>query len=228
MAKGPFSSILHCVSIKHTSHCMSSGSHINHGSHSFVSFLRLSIFARCCAGNMNGRNKEYEGDRRCAYVAHINNNTIRKESQSPISEVFARNCWRAGPGQEASDGSKVRREGKAGPFIPCEVRAQTGPARATTPAVARKHRWATTAIGARAKAYSLGQRYLRSDEDVCRLGGIFFHKLLAVTLNFGAQATTSAHGRQRLRPSNYVYARATTSGAYVHDQGWFCPSKLRI
>ena len=26
----------------------------------------------------------------------------------------------------------------AGPFIPCEVRAQTGPAWATTPAVARK------------------------------------------------------------------------------------------
>ena len=25
-----------------------SGSHINHGSHSFVSFLRLSILARCC------------------------------------------------------------------------------------------------------------------------------------------------------------------------------------
>ena len=77
---------------------------------------------------MNARNKEYKGDRRCAYVVHINNNTMKKESQSLIREVLTRSYWKAGPGQEASDGSKVRRERKAGPFIPCEVQAQTGPA----------------------------------------------------------------------------------------------------
>ena len=105
---------------------------------------------------MDARNQEYGGDQRCAYAVHINNNTIRKESRSPIREVLARSCWKAGPGQEASDGSKVRREGKAGPFIPCEVQAQMGPARATMPTVARKRRRATTAVGARAKAYLLG------------------------------------------------------------------------
>ena len=104
---------------------------------------------------MDARNQEYEGDQRCAYVVHRSNNTIRKESQNPIYEVLARSCWRAGPGQEASDGSKVRREGKAGPFIPCEVRAQTGSVRATTPTVARRCCRATTAVGARAKAYLL-------------------------------------------------------------------------
>ena len=88
-------------------------------------------------------------------AVHINNNTIRKESQSPIREVLARSCWRAGSGEEASDRSKVRREGKAGPFIPDEVRAQTGSARATTPTVARRRRRVTTATGARAKAYPL-------------------------------------------------------------------------
>ena len=72
---------------------------------------------------MDACNQEYVGDQRCAYAVHINNNTIRKESQSPIREVLARSYWRAGPGQEALDGSKVRREGKAMPFIPCEVRA---------------------------------------------------------------------------------------------------------
>ena len=89
---------------------------------------------------MDAPNQEYESDRRCAYAVHINNNTIRKESQSPIYEVLARSCWRAGPGQEALDGSKVKREGKVGPFIPCEVQAQTGPARATTPVVVRRRR----------------------------------------------------------------------------------------
>ena len=104
---------------------------------------------------MDTRNQEYESDRWCAYAVHINNNTIKKESQSPICEVLTRSYWKAGPGQEASNGSKVKREGKAGPFIPCEVWAQTGPVRATTPAVARRRRRATTAVGARAKAYLL-------------------------------------------------------------------------
>ena len=106
---------------------------------------------------MDACNQEYEGDQRCAYAVHISNNTIRKESQSPICEVLARSCSKAGPGQEALDGSKVKREGKAGPFIPYEVRAQTGPARATTPAVACRRRRATTAVGVRAKAYPLGR-----------------------------------------------------------------------
>ena len=98
---------------------------------------------------MDVRYQEYESDRRCAYAIHINNNTIRKESQSPICEILARSCWRAGPGQEASDGSKVKREGKAGPFIPCEVQAQTGLAQSTTPTVARRCRRTAIAVGTR-------------------------------------------------------------------------------
>ena len=164
-----------------------SGSHVNYGSHSFVSFLRLSISARCCIGNMNARNKEYEGDRWCAYAVHINNNTIRKESQSPICEVLARSCWRAGLGQEASDGSKVRREEKAGPFIPYEVRVQMGPMRATMPAVACRRRRVTTAVGARAKAYPLGRRRLHLGGNAC------------------ARVTTSTSRRLRLRIGDDVW-----------------------
>ena len=95
---------------------------------------------------MNARNKEYEGDRRFAYAVHINNNTVKKEIQSLIREVLARSCWKVGPGQEALDGSKVRREGKARPFIPCEVWAQTGPTQATTPADVHRSRRAITAV----------------------------------------------------------------------------------
>ena len=138
---------------------------------------------------MDARNQEYEGDQRCAYVVHISNNTIRKESQSPIHEVLARSFWRAGPGQEASDRSKVRREGKAGPFIPCEVRAQTGLARATTPAVAHRHHRATTAVGARAKAYPLWRRCLRPGDYAC------------------AQATTSAPVRRRVPRGRGVFSQ---------------------
>ena len=144
-----------------------SGSYVNHGSHSFVSFLRLSISARCCTSNMNAHNKEHEGDRQCSYVVHINNNIIKKESQSPIREVLARSCWRAGPGQEASDGSKVSRERKVGPLIPCEVRAQTGLAWATTPAVRCRRCQATTSVGTRALRSSLGQQHLRPSENFC-------------------------------------------------------------
>ena len=115
---------------------------------------------------MNARNKEHEGDRRCAYAVHINNNTITKESQSPIHEVLARSCWKAGLGQEASDGSKVRREGKIGPFIPCEVWAQTGPAQATMPTIARKCCRTTTVVGTWAKAYPLGRRRLCPGENL--------------------------------------------------------------
>ena len=72
----------------------------------------------------------------------------QEESQSPIHEVLAKSCWRAGPDQEASDGSKVRREWKARPLLPCEVQAQVGPARETTPTVTRRPHRATTAVGA--------------------------------------------------------------------------------
>ena len=165
-----------------------SGSHVNHGSHSFVSFLRLSISARCCIGNMNARNKKHEGNRRCAYAVHINNNIITKESQSPIREVLKRSCWRASPGQEASDGSKVRRERKAGPFITYEVQAQMGPV------------WARTSVSRR--------QYIHPGDNVCRVRGVIFYKLLAITPN--------------------VCVRATTSAACIYEQGWFCSSKLRI
>ena len=160
---------------------------------------------------MDARNQEYESDRRCAYAVHIYNNTIRKESQSPIREVLARSCWRARPSHEASDGSKVRREGKAGPFIPCDVRVQTGSAWATMPAGARKRRRATTAVSARVKAYPLRRRCLRPGDNVC------------------ARATTSAkwEGCFFTNIPNFS-TRATTSSACIHDQGWFCPSKLRV
>ena len=77
----------------------------------------------------------------------------------------------------------MRREGKAGPFIPSEVCAQASSA-------------APTAVGAQAKAYPLGQRRLRPDGNACtqarthahrrqhlrpcnnecRVEGVFFHK----------------------------------------------------
>ena len=141
---------------------------------------------------MNACNKEYKGDQWCAYAVHINNNTITKESQSPIRKVLARSCWRAGLGQEASDGSKVRREGKAGPFISCEVRAQMGPAWATTPAVVRRCRRATTTVGAQVRTCESGRQCMLPGNDVCCVGGVFFYKLLAITPNFGAWVTTSA------------------------------------
>ena len=149
----------------HLTICPSS-SHINHGFHSFVSFLRLSILARCCIGNINACNVEHEGDRRCSYAVHINNNTITKEGQNPIREDLARSCWRAGLGQEASDGSKVRRVGKLGPFIPYEVRAQTGPARATTPVVGHRHHRPTTSIGARTTMSLLEQEHLHLGDNI--------------------------------------------------------------
>ena len=169
----------------HLTICPSS-CHINHGSHSFVSFLCLSISARCCTGNMNACNKEYEGDRQCSYAIHINNNTIRKESQSPFHEVLARSCWRAGPGQEASDGSKVRREGKAGPFISCEVQVQIGPTWATTPAGGRRRRRATRSVGAQTTQSSLGRQRLHPGENFC------------------VRAATSLPQRQRMRPGDDV------------------------
>ena len=122
---------------------------------------------------MNARNKDHEGDRQCAYAIHINNNTKRKESQSHICEVLAKSCWRAGPGQEALDGSKVRRERKVGPFIPCEVRAQMGAAQATAPAVAQassgdhRSRRLGESLSARVTTSTPGQELLHSGGNVC-------------------------------------------------------------
>ena len=61
----------------------------------------------------------------------------------------------------------MKREGKAGPFIPYEVWAQTRPARAIMPVVARRRRRATTAIGARAKGYPLERQRLRLGGNAC-------------------------------------------------------------
>ena len=94
----------------------------------------------------------------------------------------------------------MRREGKAGPFIPCEVRAQTGSARATTPVVACRHRRVTTIVGAQAKAYLLGRRCLRSGGNAC------------------TPARTHARERQCMRLGDNVCARATTGAAW---EGYF-------
>ena len=121
----------------------------------------------------------------------------------------------------------MRREGKVEPFIPCEVRAHTGPARATTLAVARRCRRATEAVGAWAKAYPLGRRRLcpgnsactrarmhvtntpnlrgrqrmRPCDDGCHVGRVFFHKhpkLQRSSDDVCVQATTPASGRRCL------------------------------
>ena len=83
----------------------------------------------------------------------------------------------------------MRREGKPGPFIPTEVRAQTGPARATMPMPARWRRRATRAVGARPKRP-------RSGNDVY------------------AQAETPAPARECMHAGDNVRARATTGGAW--------------
>ena len=122
----------------------------------------------------------------------------------------------------------MRREGKAGPFIPCEVRVQTGPVRATTPIVARRRRRATTAVGAWAKVYLLGRRrlrpggntcvrarmhargrqHLRPCDDGCRVGGVFFHKhpkLQRSGDDVCVRVTTPASGRRRPRSRDDVW-----------------------
>ena len=138
----------------------------------------------------------------------------------------------------------MRREGKAGPFIPCEVRAQTGPARSTMPAVARRRRQATTAVGARAKEYPLGRRRLRPGGNACArarthapgqermragdnvcacatTGAVWEGCFFTNTPNFSARATTSAFGRQRLHPGDDVHACATMSGSCFSNVGIF-------
>ena len=108
----------------------------------------------------------------------------------------------------------MRREGKAGPFIPYEVRAQ-----ATMPAVTHRRRRVTKAVGARAKAFSLerqhlrpgdnayararthvrGRQRLRPCDDGCHMGGVFFHKHFKLQHSWW---TTSVFERQRLHPCN--------------------------
>ena len=121
----------------------------------------------------------------------------------------------------------MRREGKPGPFIPSEVLAQTGPARVTTPAPARRLCRATRAVSARAKRPCLGddvyaraetlapaRERMRPCNNGWRVEGVFFHK-------HSAPAMASASGRQRLRPGDdvrvrpgdNVCARATTGAA---------------
>ena len=138
---------------------------------------------------MDARNQEFEGDQQCAYVVHINNNTIRKESQSPIREVLARSCWKAGPGQEASDGSKVRREGKLGLLYPVKFgrkQDQRGQQRLQS----RAH------VVGRPQPSVRGQKCIRSGDDVY------------------ARAAMHAPRRERMRPGDNVYAHATTDAAW--------------
>ena len=108
----------------------------------------------------------------------------------------------------------MRREGKAGPFIPSEVRAHTGPARATTPTVVHRCRRATTAAGAQAKVSPLERRRVRLGGNVCARAttgaarkGCFFTNIP----NFSARATTFTPERQRLRPGDTACVWATTS-----------------
>ena len=118
----------------------------------------------------------------------------------------------------------MRREGKAGLFIPCEVRAQTRPARATTLAVARRHRRTTTTVGAWAKAYPLGRRRL------CPGGNTYTRARTHAPARrrvphrrgvFSQTPQTSTLGRRRLRPSDNAYVRETTSGSCFSNVGIF-------
>ena len=116
----------------------------------------------------------------------------------------------------------MRREGKPGPFIPSEVRAQTGSARATTPARVRRCRRATRAVGVRAKRP-------RSGDDVYARGETPApaRECMRAGDNACARATTSAPVRRRVahgrgvfhkhpklqRSCDGVCARATTPGS---------------
>ena len=131
----------------------------------------------------------------------------------------------------------MRREGKARPFIPSEVRAHTGPARATTPAVARRRHWATIAVGAWAKASPLGRRRLCPGGNACAQArthargrqrvphgrGVFSQtpqtsvlgrRRLCAGGNACARARTHAPRRERMRPGDNVCARVTTGAAW--------------
>ena len=123
----------------------------------------------------------------------------------------------------------MRREGKVGPFIPYEVRAQTRPAQATTPAVARRRCRATIAVGARAKAYPLERRRLRPGENACvwattsalerrrvPVEGVFFHKhpkLQRSGDDVCIWATTSAPVRRRVPHGRDVFSQTLQTSA---------------
>ena len=125
----------------------------------------------------------------------------------------------------------MRREGKAGPFIPSEVRAYTRPARATTPTVARRRRRATRAVGARAKRLRSGgnayarertharrRQFLRPCDDGCRVEGVFFHKhpkLQRSGDDICVRATTSACARATTRA---LVQRRVPNGRDVSSQ----------
>ena len=138
----------------------------------------------------------------------------------------------------------MRREGKVGPFIPCEVRAQMGSARTTTPAVVCRCRRATIAVGAWMKAYPLWRRRLRSSGNACArarmptcgrermragdnayaratTGAVWEGCFFTNTPNFSARVTTCASERQCLCPGNDVRARATMSRSYFSNVGIF-------
>ena len=130
----------------------------------------------------------------------------------------------------------MRREGKPGPFIPSEVPAQTGPARVTTLAPARRRRRAIKAVGARAKRPRSGnsvyaraetlaplRECMRAGDNTCARattsapvrqrvarGRGVFSQIQCSCDCVCVRATTPASGRQRLRPGDNVCARATT------------------
>ena len=135
----------------------------------------------------------------------------------------------------------MRREGKPRPFIPSEVPAQTRPARATTPAPARRRRRVTRAVGARAKRPRSGddvyaraetlapaRGHMRAGDNVCAratTGGLFFHQhpklqrssddvCVRATTPASGRRCTCAPGRQRLRPCD---DECRAGGVFFHQ-----------
>ena len=176
---------------------------------------------------MDARNQEYEGDQRCAYAVHISNNIIRKESQSPIREVLARSCWKAGPGQEASDGSKVRREGRLGLLYPMKfgrkrdrherqrLQSCTGVVRRPqSSAPGRKRIRSGDDVYACAVPHALERQCLHPCDDGCHVGGVFFHKhpkFQRLGDDVCRMGGVIFHKHPKLqRSGNDVYVRATT------------------
>ena len=110
--------------------------------------------------------------------------------------------------------------------------------RATTPALTRRRRRATRAVGARAKRPRSGddmyaravtrapaRERMHTGDDGWHVGGMFFHKhpkLQRSCDDVCVRATTPASGRRRshargqqcMRPGNNVCARATTGAAW--------------
>ena len=108
----------------------------------------------------------------------------------------------------------MRREGKAGPFIPCEVRVQTMSVRATTPAVAHRCHRATTTVGARAKAPMPRQQRLCPGENACAWATTPVparRRVLRGRGVFSQTPQTSALGRRRLHLGDNACVRVTTS-----------------